>query len=394
MSAQTVVPGDSCSSYPTGSYMLSGGSALSGTSYILSCDGTNWVKVLEFSTDGVFRPQYTNMSECADGDSLIYDAATGGIACGAAGGGGAVTDCAVTDLVWSVASSATTNEYRTVAYGNGVFVAGSWDGSGDNVMYSTDDGLTWTSTSVSMMVGTASAYGNGTFLMIRAFSGGQDTITSTDGVTWTQHTGVLPSGADWRSVVYGDAGFIAVDGNSTSRVAISPDGITWTEVSVEADVSGGYWTDIAFGGGVYVAVRGWGYSGSGPAAMYSSDGLTWTAATGTDGKSSYAVHYGNGLFVGDGGWPDYIMTSTDGISWTFGYSGTASYVTAIANSSTGFVGSDSDNPYLSLSADGLTWTRISRLTGPGFGHSPLVYGNGVFVLVDGNSGDVLRGVCP
>jgi hypothetical protein len=108
---------------------------------------------------------------------------------------------------WTAAAAAEANSWRSVAYGNGVWVAVSSDGT-NRVMRSTDDGVTWT--------GVAAAAAN-----------------------------------TWRSVAYGNGVWVAVSGDG-QVMRSTDDGVTWTGVAA-AEANG--WYGVAYGNGVWVAVR-------------------------------------------------------------------------------------------------------------------------------------------
>lgn len=82
--AQERAPGDTCTAGEDGRYSITGGPELSGAGHFVTCDGANWIKVFSFDTTGVIQPQFTNTSSCGDGDTLTYNAATGGMTCNAA----------------------------------------------------------------------------------------------------------------------------------------------------------------------------------------------------------------------------------------------------------------------------------------------------------------------
>ena len=65
------------------------------------------------------------------------------------------------------------------------------------------------------------AYGNGVYVAVA--TGGDIAATSLDGITWTLRT--LPTVAAWSCVVFGAGQFIALAGGDIA--ATSPDGITW-----------------------------------------------------------------------------------------------------------------------------------------------------------------------
>jgi hypothetical protein len=116
---------------------------------------------------------------------------------------------------------------RRVAYGNGRWVCAGNTSAGSNLMYSTDDAVTWT-TVANPMPGRdlgAIAYGNGMWVL-----GGDKTgnplYYSTDAVTWTVGSGA--AAMPFICNVYYSRGsnmFIATGG--AGAIALSTDGITW-----------------------------------------------------------------------------------------------------------------------------------------------------------------------
>lgn len=106
--AQDAAPGDSCTGL-NNTYVLSGGPENSGTGHLLSCNGTNWVKVFSFDTTGVIQPQFTNTGSCGDGDTLVYNAATGGMTCNTACSDNTPNSFNFTDNAAASASTSTTS---------------------------------------------------------------------------------------------------------------------------------------------------------------------------------------------------------------------------------------------------------------------------------------------
>ena len=212
-------------------------------------------------------------------------------------------------FTWTSQTSAADNNWRSVTYGNGLFVAVALSGSGDRVMTS-PDGITWNiRTSAADNSWHSVTYGGGLFVAA-AFSGsGNRVMTSPDGITWNIRTSAADN--EWRSVTYGGGLFVAVASNgSGNRVMTSPDGITWTSQTSAADNG---WYSVTYGGGLFVAVA---QSGSGNRVMTSglfggsasTDPANWImilqglplSATGTcDALDDSAVAYGTGL---TGGW--------------------------------------------------------------------------------------------
>lgn len=177
-------------------------------------------------------------------------------------------------------------------------------------------GATWTTQNSNF--GTTSirsiAYGNG--LWIAGGDLGQ-IRTSTNAITWTTATsfGVPPifvgSGqyADTvRSIDYGQGFFIAA-GNS-GNIFRSTDSISWTSVTT---ISGNpNINEIAYGNGLWVGV---GYGGL---AIRSTNGITWTTQTSNFGSVRInSVAYGSGKWIAVGETSGSSgRETTDGITWT------------------------------------------------------------------------------
>jgi len=130
-------------------------------------------------------------------------------------------------------------------------------------------------------------YGNGLFVAV-AYSGtGNRVMTSLDGITWTQQT--TPANNNWYGVTYGNGLFVAVAGSGTgNRVMTSPDGITWTSRTSAADNN---WYGVTYGNGLFVAVAG---SGTGNRVMTSNGKLlptlgSFTIPTKTFGDAAFTL---------------------------------------------------------------------------------------------------------
>ena len=137
---------------------------------------------------------------------------------------------AATGLDWTAASAAAANNWISVTYGNGLFVAVSNDGTNNRVMTS-PDGITWTSrTSAADNFWQSVTYGNGLFVAVSLFGTGNRVMTSPDGITWTGRTAAEDN--IWPSVAYGKGRFVAVAGSGTNRVMYSGtdcgDGLAYT----------------------------------------------------------------------------------------------------------------------------------------------------------------------
>jgi predicted RecA/RadA family phage recombinase len=278
--------------------------------------------------------------------------------------------------VWTARTSAADNNWLSVTYGNGLFVAVSQSGTGNRVMTS-PDGITWTArTSAADNNWYSVTYGNGLFVAVAESGSGNRVMTSPDGITWTARTSAADN--SWRSVTYGNGLFVAVaQSGSGNRVMTSPDGITWTARTSAADNS---WRSVTYGNGLFVAVA---QSGSGNRVMTSPDGITWTARTSAADNNWLSVTYGNGLFVAVArtGTGNRVMTSPDGITWTARTS-TADiewHSVTYGNGLFVAVAITGSGDRVMTSPDGITWTARTSAA-DNFWHS-VTYGNGLFVAV-------------
>jgi predicted RecA/RadA family phage recombinase len=98
------------------------------------------------------------------------------------------------------------------------------------------DGINWTSrTSAADKSWMSVTYGNGLFVAVHSSSGGNQVMTSPDGITWTSRTTPAVD-KGWYAVAYGNSLFVAVaDSGTGNRVMTSPDGITWTSRTSASD---------------------------------------------------------------------------------------------------------------------------------------------------------------
>lgn len=120
------------------------------------------------------------------------------------------------------------------------------------------------------------------------------------------------TGVHWRDVAFGAnaAGTTMWVAVATGKAMYSTDGLNW---SAGTGAAGADWSRIAAGNGMFVAIAG---SGSGKRAMYSTDGANWTASTTVPTEEWSGVTYGNGKFVAVGKTgAERIMYTLDGITW-------------------------------------------------------------------------------
>ena len=185
--------------------------------------------------------------------------------------------------------------------------------------------------------------------------------------------------------------FVAISSGGSAAV-YSPNGIDWTAFNMP---SSGDWKCIAGGNNRFVAIR----TGSNAAAS-SLDGINWTARTMPASRNWNSVVYGGGIFVAVAGNLDSGAISTNGTTWTsttlpdIGDSTVNEWVditygrrlfVALSNSGN-FVATGVYNS----EANTITWTgRIMDVIDDSSNKSwqSIAYGNNRFVAIS-NTGDV------
>jgi hypothetical protein len=237
-------------------------------------------------------------------------------------------------VTWTArTSSFGTTPITSVAYSPtlGLFVAVGWTGRTAH----SADGITWTLNTA--LTGTpdllAVTWGAGLFVA----GGNSSTITgittmytSPDGITWTSRTlaGIATNGTV-KSVAFGNGLFVVV--GIFGQGATSPDGITWTALDVgtgSAAIGGTPEYDlqcVRFFNNLWLA------SGDNGFLFTSIDGLHWVSRTSgfgiktaTQSPIVYGVAYGNGIYFAVGSNGGTFSQSRDGILWSqiaSGYSG-------------------------------------------------------------------------
>ncbi len=150
-------------------------------------------------------------------------------------------------VTWTARSAAEANDWRSVTYGNGTFVAVAI--SSTNRVMTSPDGITWTPrTAAEDNTWWGVTFGNGTFVAV-AGDGTNRVMTSPYGITWTPRAATEAN--IWESVTYGNGTFVAIAATGDNRVMTSPDGITWTDRPAAA---ASFWIDVTYGNGTFVAV--------------------------------------------------------------------------------------------------------------------------------------------
>jgi hypothetical protein len=173
-------------------------------------------------------------------------------------------------IAWTYRNGRVANSWYQVEYGNGRFVALSNDGS-PSVIYSTDNGATWATTTHPAATWGSLAFGAGRFVAVSAQNSAVKAMVSVDGVTWATGTAPTTGFDDWDGLEYGNGRFVAVNSYGGYSM-VSGDGIQWTLSLPNAVPEGEFWTETAYGGGQFVVIA----NGATNTVMTSLDGLTWT----------------------------------------------------------------------------------------------------------------------
>lgn len=166
-------------------------------------------------------------------------------------------------------------------------------GTSGTLYSSTDSGATWTSRTSGFGSSTIRrvTYAAGIFVAV----GNSGLIsTSTDAITWTARTSGFGS-STILGIDYVNGYFIATGNdtpNNRAGVSTSTDAITWT---FRTTPSGSCIPALAatYGNGYYVVAG----QGNTTASMYSTDLVTWTAITATNGYNFVKAFYQNNQFI-------------------------------------------------------------------------------------------------
>jgi hypothetical protein len=200
----------------------------------------------------------------------------------------------------------TTESFNTIEYnGSNLYVAAGSSG----VLYSSPDGITWTSRTSGFSTITIRkvAYGNGLWVAV----GNSGTLTtSTDGITWTARTANVSTNTIY-DVKYANSIWVAVaaggGATNTGGIIYSTDGITWTRKSQSLTVGALYYS-VVWNGTNWIV----GATHSTNNYLYASTPSgTWTAgATGTNAANVYVFWDGTRHIAFDGNGGVSYSTST------------------------------------------------------------------------------------
>lgn len=206
--------------------------------------------------------------------------------------------------------------YRSIAYGNGRYIAVGGVGSsgGDGLIASSEDGMSWTEVGRAPFPLIRIRYTAGGFMAV-GMSGAA--AQSSDGVVWTSSSARALQLLD---VDFGGHRFVA----GGQSIATSSDGVHWSDLACGAslpcstvtDPSGGQHavlslSTVVFGDGRFFAT---GSTGS----LLSADGLTWSSAG--PARDERLIFVGGELVevsgASSGQTAFTVSTSEDGVTFT------------------------------------------------------------------------------
>ena len=204
-------------------------------------------------------------------------------------------------------------------------------------------------------------YGNGVF-----FAAGWQTLTSPDGKTWGPVTN--PHTNWFGALTYASSIWVAVGGYGLRLT--SPDGVTWTDHSIDTTASHphGCLTVATAPTTAFVACNDLGQR------SYAPDGATWKYSTGATDVMSSQVTFGNGVVVGTDG-TTMALSRDAGTTW--------SKVATLDVASGGMVFAQGHFTILATnvvytSSDGSTWTKNAAT---GIHPGALAFGDGTYVAI-------------
>lgn len=278
-----------------------------------------------------------------------------------------------TNICWTtVTSNFGATNIKSIAYGNGVWVA---VGDSGQIRTSTDT-VTWATRTSNF--GTTNinhvAYNN---IWVAVGNTGQ-LQTSTDATTWNTQTSNFGT-TNINRVAYGNSIWVAV--GDSGQLRTSTDATTWNTQTSNFGTTN--IRSVAYNNGVWVAV---GDSGQ---IRTSINAIDWTTRTSNFGVSMIkTVSYRNNQWVasGDNG---VFIRSTDTVTWTTTYNSMAATSNEIISNGDGF-SSVNNGGSIYHTTDGLVWVTQTPNMGA-TNVNGIAYGNGIWVAV-GDSGQIRTSV--
>jgi hypothetical protein len=277
---------------------------------------------------------------------------------------------------WNIVHGATGWDIWSVAYGNGVYTAGTM--TGDIVI--SDNGITWTKPEypdVTTISGMAYCPANQRF--VAAVSDGSLLYSDDNGATWVAHSFTAPVGLNGLYWVHDR--FIGLGANGT--IIFSPDGGAWSS-AVVAPSSKGLQAAV-FGDNTYVLV-----GNNGAVVTSQNSGTSWQEQPAVTTENLNGVAYGNGMFLAAGGYNREVITSSNGTNWALATNHPMSVCYDVVFFDDTFILMGSSGGVYA-SADGTQWDLIQVPTSDTL-FAGTTAGSGI--LVAGMSGSIVQLIAP
>lgn len=174
-------------------------------------------------------------------------------------------------ISWTASTNTgTTHHSITWAPGFNMFLAGSGTNN-QNIITSTDKGLTWTAQTTGFGTTTPEALAYSPTLNMAVAVGGSTVLqTSSNGTTWTTRTATA---SFWHSALWCTKGYFMVGDITAGNgiIATSSNGIDWSRNVI----SGRVFRGLAYSPTLDLFVG----ANFGGVLIYSSNGISWTAST-------------------------------------------------------------------------------------------------------------------
>jgi hypothetical protein len=225
-------------------------------------------------------------------------------------------------------------------------------------MVLTGSGVTTGTYIVNQLTGTSGGAGTYTVSASQTAgsSGSQITITC---LPWS--AGSSTATTTLKSIAYGGGVYVAVGGTAgtASCVSSSDQAGTWIARTITA-LSTGYYSEVAYGAGTFVAVQN-----GGTQTSYSTNGSSWTAGGALPASTTWAsVAYGNGRFVAMAVTGAIAISVDFGVTWTSAPTATGTTTSILASSLTwakvrygqGLFFAVAQGTVGATSPDGINWT--------------------------------------
>lgn len=268
-----------------------------------------------------------------------------------------------TGLIYSADNGATWTYINFLPYscvGIGYINSTYYAGMSNGLIFSSTNLSTWTQVSAVTTTGNLTGFAsNATTLVACGQISGSNygqMYYSTNGTTWTQGFAGNGGGAYNTTVMRYSNGYFwgYIPGNlrfgASQFYQYSSDGINWNNIN-----TGQYWVgDVSFGATNAVAIN------------VRSSGVIYGLAYGTPGAIGTQVlagtyfndiAYGGGIFVAVGAAGSIYTSSDDGVNWTAQTSGTSDDLINVVWSGTRFIAFTSNNGFKTItSTNGVTWS--------------------------------------